>query len=88
MAKIIVQTDDGQEVSRYTFGEESSYALTHMPSCPVNMHVHNLLMALKHDIDDACWIDRTGNRRPERPSEKVMRIISSRRIAHDSDSAA
>jgi hypothetical protein len=52
------------------------------------MHIHNLLMALKHDIDDACWIDRTGHRRPERPSEQVMRIITERRrIAQEREPA-
>lgn len=73
MPRVIVQTDDGREVSSFEFPTSQVYALYQMPPCRAHTRINAMLSWLHRSLDDARIIQRGGN--PERLSERVMRQI-------------
>lgn len=71
MARVIVQTDSGNEVWRFHESVDAHTA-DMIPSAPTNAKTHELLRGLARAVRDAEMIAKDLD--PERPSEKAMRL--------------
>lgn len=74
MARIIVQTDDGEEVWRIL--EVSSWHISGL-ECHGNVRGSTVASGIRRAVRDAQFIQAGDD--PERPSEKAMRLSSRKR---------